>query len=121
MKRTSVPRGPRAGRCPPPFLKNSLLTHPTRPVKSANSHARYDIRLRTNGAPCVQVELKTLGISPRRAMEQIVCGKNDPRDGYTKTPLCFPQLFIVSNRTETWYFAKNNARHFAETALALAA
>jgi type I restriction enzyme R subunit len=23
------------------------------------------------------------------------------------------QLFIVSNRTNTWYFANNNARHFS--------
>jgi type I restriction enzyme R subunit len=23
------------------------------------------------------------------------------------------QLFIVSNRTDTWYFANNNARHFS--------
>jgi type I restriction enzyme R subunit len=52
-----------------------------------------------NGVPCVQIELKTLGISPRRAMEQIVEYKNDPGNGYTKTLLCFMQLFIVSNRT----------------------
>jgi type I restriction enzyme R subunit len=25
----------------------------------------------------------------------------------------FHQLFIVSNRTDTWYFANNNARHFS--------
>ena len=60
-----------------------------------------------------QIELKTLGINPRRAMEQIVEYKNDPGNGYTKTLLCFIQLFIVSNRTDTWYFANNNARHFA--------
>jgi len=41
----------------------------------------------------VQIELKTLGISPRRAMEQIVDYKNDPGNGYTKTLLCFLQLF----------------------------
>lgn len=46
-------------------------------------------------------------------MEQIVDYKNDPGNGYTKTLLCFVQLFIVSNRTDTWYFANNNARHFA--------
>jgi type I restriction enzyme R subunit len=27
--------------------------------------------------------------------------------------LCFVQLFIVSSRTDTVYFANNNARHFA--------
>ena len=46
-------------------------------------------------------------------MEQIVEYKNDPGNGYTKTILCFLQLFIVSNRDRTFYFANNNARHFA--------
>ena len=82
-------------------------------INTDNSHHRYDIILLINGVPVVQIELKTLGISPRRAMEQIVDYKSDPGNGYTKTLLCFVQLFIVSNRTDTWYFANNNARHFA--------
>jgi type I restriction enzyme R subunit len=82
-------------------------------INTDNSHHRYDVILLINGVPCVQVELKTLGISPRRAMEQIVEYKNDPGNGYTKTLLCFMQLFIVSNRDRTYYFANNNARHFA--------
>jgi type I restriction enzyme, R subunit len=82
-------------------------------INTDNSHHRYDVLLLINGVPCVQIELKTLTVSPRRAMEQIVDYKNDPGNGYTKTLLCFLQLFIVSNRTETWYFANNNARHFA--------
>ncbi|MCA9119267.1 MAG: type I restriction endonuclease subunit R [Planctomycetaceae bacterium] len=82
-------------------------------INTDNSHHRYDVILLTNGVPVVQVELKTLGISPRRAMEQIVEYKNDPGNGYTRTLLCFVQLFIVSNRTDTWYFANNNARHFS--------
>jgi type I restriction enzyme R subunit len=82
-------------------------------INTDYSHHRYDVLILINGVPCVQIELKTLGISPRRAMEQIVDYKNDPGNGYSKTLLCFLQLFIVSNRTETWYFANNNARHFA--------
>ncbi|MFC5520132.1 type I restriction endonuclease subunit R [Polaromonas jejuensis] len=82
-------------------------------INTDNSHHRFDVLILINGVPCVQVELKTLGISPRRAMEQIVEYKNDPGNGYTKTLLCFLQLFIVSNRTDTWYFANNNARHFS--------
>ena len=82
-------------------------------INTDNSHHRYDVILLINGVPCVQIELKTLGISPRRAMEQIVDYKNDPGNGYTKTLLCFMQLFIVSNRDRTYYFANNNARHFA--------
>jgi type I restriction enzyme, R subunit len=82
-------------------------------VNTDNSHHRYDVILLINGVPSVQIELKTLGVSPRRAMEQIVEYKNDPGNGYTKTLLCFVQLFIVSNRDRTYYFANNNARHFA--------
>ncbi|RVD43112.1 type I restriction endonuclease subunit R [Mesorhizobium sp. M4A.F.Ca.ET.020.02.1.1] len=82
-------------------------------VNTDNSHHRYDVILMINGVPVVQIELKTLGIGPRRAMEQIVEYKNDPGNGYTKTLLCFLQLFIVSNRDRTFYFANNNARHFA--------
>jgi type I restriction enzyme R subunit len=82
-------------------------------INTANSHHRYDVILLINGVPVVQVELKTLGINPRRAMEQIVEYKNDPGNGYTRTLLCFVQLFIVSNRDQTYYFANNNARHFA--------
>lgn len=82
-------------------------------INTDNSHHRYDVILLINGVPVVQIELKSLGITPRRAMEQIVEYKNDPGNGYTKTLLCFVQLFIVSNRTETLYFANNNGRHFA--------
>jgi type I restriction enzyme R subunit len=82
-------------------------------INTDNSHHRYDVILLINGVPVVQIELKTLGISPRRAMEQIVDYKNDPGNGYTKTLLCFLQLFIVTNRSDTWYFSNNNSRHFA--------
>ena len=82
-------------------------------INTDNSHHRYDVLILINGVPCVQIELKTLGINPRRAMEQIVDYKNDPGNGYAKTLLCFLQLFIVSNRTNTYYFANNNARHFS--------
>jgi hypothetical protein len=70
-------------------------------INTDNSHHRYDVILLINGVPVVQIELKTLGINPRRAMEQIVDYKNDPGNGYTRTLLCFIQLFIVSNRDST--------------------
>ena len=82
-------------------------------INTDYSHHRYDVLILINGVPCVQIELKALGINPRRAMEQIVEYKNDPGNGYTKTLLCFLQLFIVSNRNDTWYFANNNSRHFS--------
>jgi type I restriction enzyme, R subunit len=95
------------------WCKNSFEVVNQLRINTANSHHRYDVVLLINGVPVVQIELKTLGISPRRAMEQIVEYKNDPGNGYTTTILCFLQLFIVSNRDRTFYFANNNARHFA--------
>jgi type I restriction enzyme R subunit len=82
-------------------------------INTDNSHHRYDVMLLINGVPVVQIELKALDVSPRRAMQQIVDYKADPGNGYGKTLLAFIQLFIVSNRTDTWYFANNNARHFS--------
>ena len=82
-------------------------------INTENSHHRYDVILLINGVPVVQIELKTLQISPRRAMEQIVEYKNDPGNGYTNSLLCFMQLFIVSNGSDTRYFANNHHQHFS--------
>jgi type I restriction enzyme R subunit len=95
------------------WCKNTFEVVSQLRINTDYSHHRYDVILLINGVPCVQIELKTLGINPRRAIEQIVEYKNDPGNGYTRTLLCFVQLFIVSNRDSTYYFANNNARHFA--------
>ncbi|MFY3653401.1 type I restriction endonuclease subunit R [Achromobacter xylosoxidans] len=95
------------------WCKNSFEVVNQLRISTDYSHHRYDVILLINGVPVVQIELKTLAISPRRAMQQIVDYKNDPGNGYTKTLLCFLQLFIVSNRSDTWYFANNNSRHFS--------
>lgn len=95
------------------WCKNTFEVVSQLRINTDNSHHRYDVILLINGVPVVQIELKTLGISPRRAMEQINDYKSDPGNGYSKTLLCFIQLFIVSNRSSTWYFANNNSRHFS--------
>lgn len=95
------------------WCKNSFEVVNQLRINTDNSHHRFDVLILINGVPCVQIELKTLGVNPRRAMEQIVEYKNVPGNGYTKTLLCFLQLFIVSNRDNTYYFANNNARHFS--------
>ena len=82
-------------------------------INTDNSHHRYDVILLINGVPVVQIELKSLQISPRRAMEQIVDYKNDLGNGYTNSLLCFMQLFIVSNESDTRYFANNRNQHFS--------
>lgn len=81
-------------------------------INTENSNHRYDVIILINGVPVVQVELKTLQITPKKAMEQIVEYKNDPGNGYTNSLLCFMQLFIVSNETKTYYFANNHKEHF---------
>ncbi len=66
-------------------------------INTDNSHHRYDVILLINGVPVVQ----------------IVEYKNDPGNGYTHTLLCFMQLFIVSNESNTYYFANNHNQHFS--------
>ncbi len=95
------------------WCKNDFEVASQLRINTDYSHHRYDVILLINGVPIVQIELKTLGINPRRAIEQIVEYKNDVGNGYTRTLLCFIQLFIVSNRDSTYYFANNNARHFS--------
>jgi type I restriction enzyme R subunit len=95
------------------WCKNTFEVVSQLRINTDNSHHRYDVVLLINGVPVVQIELKTLGINPRRAMQQVVEYKNDPGNGYTRTLMCFMQLFIVSNQSDTWYFANNNARHFS--------
>lgn len=82
-------------------------------INTNNSNHRYDVILLINGVPVVQVELKTYQVSPRKAMQQIVDYKTDPGNGYSNSLMCFMQLFIVSNKTQTFYFANNNNKHFA--------
>ena len=82
-------------------------------INTENSHQRYDIILLINGLPVVQIELKKFDKSPRKAMQQIVDYKNEPGNGYGNSLLCFMQLFIASNRTNTYYFANNKNQHFA--------
>lgn len=82
-------------------------------INTENSHQRYDIILLINGLPVVQIELKKQDISPRKAMQQIVDYKNEAGNGYGNSLLCYMQLFIVSNRTNTYYFANNKNQHFA--------
>ena len=82
-------------------------------INTKNSNHRYDVILLINGLPLVQIELKTLEISPNVAIKQIVDYKNDAGNGYTNSLMCFMQLFIVSNQSRTFYFSNNNNKHFA--------
>ncbi len=79
------------------WCKNTFEVASQLRINTDYSYHQYDVLLLINGVPVVQIELKTLGINPRRAIEQIVEYKNDPGNGYTRTLLCFIQLFVVSH------------------------
>ncbi|MBE9468424.1 MAG: type I restriction endonuclease subunit R [Bacteroidetes bacterium] len=81
-------------------------------INTENSYQRYDVILLINGLPLVQIELKKLDVSYRKAMQQIVDYKNDPGNGYNNTLMCYMQLFIVSNGSRTIYFSNNKNQHF---------
>ena len=81
-------------------------------INTENSHQRYDIILLINGLPVVQIELKKLDVTHRKAMQQIVDYKNEPGNGYGNSLMCYMQLFIVSNGTRTIYFSNNKNQHF---------
>ena len=82
-------------------------------INTENSNHRYDVILLINGLPVVQIELKNIEITPRKAMQQIVDYKNDSGNGYTNSLMCFMQMLIVSNKSKTFYFANNKNQHFA--------
>ncbi len=81
-------------------------------INTENSHQRYDVILLINGLPVVQIELKKIDVTHRKAIQQIVDYKNEPGNGYGNSLLCFIQLFIVSNGGNTLYFANNKNQHF---------
>ena len=71
-------------------------------INTDYSHHRYDVILLINGIPVVQIELKTLGINPRRAIEQIVDYKTDPGNGYTRTVSARSSGWRITSPPTTW-------------------
>jgi type I restriction enzyme, R subunit len=82
------------------WCKNTFEVVSQLRINTDYSHHRYDVLLLINGVPVAQIELKTLGINPRRAIEQIALYKNDPGNGYAPTLLCF-KLFTFSTPRST--------------------
>ena len=67
---------------------------------------RYDVTLLINGLPLVQVELKRPGVEINEAVNQI----NRYRRFSFKGLFRYIQIFVVSNSTQTKYFANVNER-----------
>jgi type I restriction enzyme R subunit len=67
------------------WCKNTFEAVSQLRINTDYSHHRYDLLLLINGVPFVQVELKTLSINPRRAIEQISSSAIAPTRGTSPT------------------------------------
>ncbi len=78
--------------------------------EQAGSHAnRYDVTILVNGLPLVQVELKRRGIAIREAFNQV---HRYSKESFNSEHSLFKflQLFVISNGTDTRYFANTIQR-----------
>lgn len=78
--------------------------------EQTGSHAnRYDVTLLVNGLPMVQVELKRRGVAIREAFNQV---HRYSKESFNSEHSLFKylQLFVISNGTDTRYFANTTQR-----------
>jgi type I restriction enzyme R subunit len=79
--------------------------------EQTGSHAnRYDVTILVNGLPLVQVELKKRGVAIREAFNQI---HRYSKESFNTDNSLFKylQLFVISNGTDTRYFANTTQRN----------
>jgi type I restriction enzyme, R subunit len=79
--------------------------------EQAGTHAnRYDVTILVNGLPLVQVELKKRGVAIREAFNQV---HRYSKESYNSAHSLFKylQLFVISNGTDTRYFANTTQRN----------
>jgi type I restriction enzyme R subunit len=79
--------------------------------EQAGTHAnRYDVTILVNGLPLVQVELKKRGVAIREAFNQV---HRYSKESFNSEHSLFKylQLFVISNGTDSRYFANTTARN----------
>nr|WP_226831070.1 type I restriction endonuclease subunit R [Acidithiobacillus thiooxidans] len=79
--------------------------------EQSGSHAnRYDVTILVNGLPLVQVELKKRGVAIREAFNQV---HRYSKESFNSEHSLFKylQLFVISNGTDTRYFANTTQRN----------
>ncbi|PUE06919.1 DEAD/DEAH box helicase [Limnohabitans sp. T6-5] len=71
---------------------------------------RYDVTILVNGLPLVQVELKKRGVAIREAFNQV---HRYSKESFNSANSLFKylQLFVISNGTDTRYFANTTQRN----------
>ncbi len=78
--------------------------------EQAGSHAnRYDVTILVNGLPLVQIELKKRGIAIREAFNQVHRYSKESFNS-ANSLYKFLQLFVISNGTDSRYFANTTRR-----------
>lgn len=81
-----------------------------RQFEQSGRHAnRYDVTVLVNGLPLVQVELKKRGVAIREAFNQV---HRYSKESFNREHSLFRylQLFVISNGTDTRYFANTTRR-----------
>lgn len=79
--------------------------------EQVGTHAnRYDVTILVNGLPLVQIELKKRGVAIREAFNQI---HRYSKESFNSEHSLFKflQLFVISNGTDTRYFANTTKRN----------
>lgn len=71
---------------------------------------RYDVTILVNGLPLIQIELKKRGVAIREAFNQI---HRYSKESFNKENSLFKylQIFVISNGTDTRYFANTTERN----------
>ncbi|HEN3585360.1 TPA: type I restriction endonuclease subunit R [Yersinia enterocolitica] len=93
--------------------KKKLLRNKVQVIQQfeqTGSHAnRYDVTILVNGLPLAQVELKKRGVAIREAFNQI---HRYSKESFNSDNSLFKylQLFVISNGTDTRYFANTTKR-----------
>ena len=78
--------------------------------EQTGSHAnRYDVTILVNGLPLVQVELKKRGVAIREAFNQVHRYSKESFNS-EQSLFKFLQIFVISNGTDTRYFANTTQR-----------
>ncbi len=95
------------------FDKSCIARNKLQVIKQfeqTGSHAnRYDVTILVNGLPLVQIELKRRGVAIREAFNQIHRYSKESFNS-DQSLYKFLQLFVISNGTDTRYFANTVKR-----------
>ena len=78
--------------------------------QTGNHSNRYDVTILVNGLPLVQIELKRRGVAIREAFNQIHRYSKESFNSENSL-FKFLQIFVISNGTDTRYFANTVKRN----------